>query len=209
MSRLLRHRTMMPRFKMPFELELVETYLIGAIQAEVRFRQRNFVFNDSLKEQIHKMAIWLTNDSSKFGMLLCGGCGNGKSTMMNAFQHLLNLLQIQNPITRTSYGMRIIDAKSIVYLYKSNINSWNNLAKAEMLAIDDLGIEPLELLDYGNVISPVIDLLTRRYEEQLFTVITTNLTPPEISARYGERIADRLREMMEKISFTNESYRSL
>ena len=152
MSRLLRHRTMMPRFKMPFELELVETYLIGAIQAEVRFRQRNFILNDSLMEQVHKMAIWLTNDSSKFGMLLCGGCGNGKSTMMNAFQHLLNLLQIQNPITRTSYGMRIIDAKSIVYLYKSNFNSWNNLAKAEMLAIDDLGIEPLAYIIHTGII---------------------------------------------------------
>ena len=194
---------------MPFTLELVETYLLAAIQAEVIFRRRQFVLNDSLMEQVHKMANWLTNDSSKFGMLLCGGFGNGKSTMMYAFQHLLNLLEIRNPIFGGNYWMRIIDAKSIVNLYKTNPTDWHNLARTGMLAIDDLGIEPLELLDYGNVVSPVIDLITKRYECQHFTLITSNLTPPEISARYGERIADRLREMMEIISFTNDSYRSL
>ena len=200
---------MKPRFKMPFEAEQTRQYLLGAIQAEVNFRQRAFNMNASLEEQIQKMTNWLTCENPKFGMLLCGGCGNGKSTMIKAFQNLLNLLKLQNPVTQNNYGMRIMDAKSIVYLYKSNYNQWLSLAQCEMLAIDDLGIEPLELLDYGNVISPVIDLLTKRYEEQLFTIITTNLTPPEISARYGERIADRLREMMERISFKNESYRAL
>ena len=47
----------------------------------------------------------------------------------------------------------------------------------DVLGLDDLGTEPSEVLDYGNVYTPVIDLLTKRYEEQLFTIITTNLTP--------------------------------
>ena len=68
-----------------------------------------------------------------------------------------------------------------------------------MLGIDDLGTEPSEVLDYGNVYTPVIDLLTKRYEEQLFTVITTNLTPQQIREHYGDRIADRLNEMVKKI----------
>jgi DNA replication protein DnaC len=77
-----------------------------------------------------------------------------------------------------------------------------------MLAIDDLGIEPVEVMDYGNLLCPLVDLLTKRYDLQLFTLVTTNLTPAEIRARYGDRIADRLNEMMLKIVFTNESYRS-
>ena len=47
----------------------------------------------------------------------------------------------------------------------------------DVLGFDDLGTEPSEVSDYGNVYTPVIDLLTKRYEEQLFTIITTNLTP--------------------------------
>ena len=76
-----------------------------------------------------------------------------------------------------------------------------------MLGIDDLGTEPLEVLDYGNVLNPVVDLLMKRYDEQLFTLITTNLRPQEIREKYGERMADRFNEMMEKIIYKNVSYR--
>ena len=77
-----------------------------------------------------------------------------------------------------------------------------------MLGIDDLGTEPSEVMGYGNVYTPVIDLLTKRYEEQLFTIITTNLTPQQIREHYDDRIADRLNEMVEKIVFKNGTYRN-
>lgn len=63
-------------------------------------------------------------------------------------------------------------------------------------------------MDYGNVYTPVIDLLTKRYEEQLFTIITTNLTPQQIREHYDDRIADRLNEMVEIIVFKNGTYRN-
>ena len=78
-----------------------------------------------------------------------------------------------------------------------------------MLGIDDLGTEPMEGLAYGNVYAPVIDLLTKRYDEQLFTFITTNLTPPKIREHYKDRIPDRLNEMVEKIIYSNDSYRTI
>jgi DNA replication protein DnaC len=37
--------------------------------------------------------------------------------------------------------------------------------------------------------------------------VTTNLKPAEIRERYGDRIADRLNEMMVKIIYRNDSYR--
>ena len=76
-----------------------------------------------------------------------------------------------------------------------------------MLAIDDLGTEPAEVLDYGNVLNPAIDLLSARYTDQLFTVVTTNLTPKQIREHYGDRIADRFNEMFERIVFYNSTYR--
>ena len=48
-----------------------------------------------------------------------------------------------------------------------------------------------------NVYTPLIDLITTRYE-QLFTIFTTNLTPAQLEEKYGKRIVDRLNEMVEK-----------
>lgn len=183
-------------------------YLLAAIMAEVDYRHRTFCTNDDMDEQLHDMANWLTAPSSKFGLLLCGGCGNGKSTMLKAFQQLLNHLQIQKPRNEGIYGIQIVDAKHIAYLCKNNYEAYLKLCNVDMLGIDDLGTEPSEVMDYGNVYTPVIDLLTKRYEEQLFTIITTNLTPSQIREHYDDRIADRLNEMVKKIIFKNDTYRN-
>ena len=57
------------------------------------------------------------------------------------------------------------------------------------LGIDDLGTEPAEVQDYGNIMYPIKELLTMRYDAQLFTVFTTNLEPKDIRQRYDNRIA--------------------
>ncbi len=44
------------------------------------------------------------------------------------------------------------------------------------MIVDDLGTEPREVMEFGNVYTPLIDLITTRYEEQLYTIFTTNLT---------------------------------
>ena len=62
-------------------------------------------------------------------------------------------------------------------------------------------------MEFGNVYTPLIELITTRYEEQLYTIFTTNLTPAQLEEKYGKRIVDRLNEMVEKVVFENESYR--
>lgn len=59
--------------------------------------------------------------------------------------------------------------------------------------------EPREVMEFGNVYTPLIDLITTRYEEQLYTIFTTNLTPAQLEEKYGKRIVDRLNEMVEKV----------
>ena len=70
-----------------------------------------------------------------------------------------------------------------------------------VLAIDDIGLEPTEVLDFGNAINPVIEVLEHRYRQQLFTFITTNLTPKQIREKYGDRVADRFNEIMKCIVY--------
>ena len=68
-------------------------------------------------------------------------------------------------------------------------------------------MEPTEVVEYGNVLNPIIDLIEYRYLRQLFTLVTTNLTAEQIRKKYGNRIADRFNEMLEVIVFKNQSYR--
>ena len=198
------------RFRLPLTKEEAIDLMLVAVQNEVEFRQRQFVMSEELMEQVTKMASWLTGESSKFGIMLLGSCGNGKSTLVKAFDKLLTQLAI--PLYRNCtierYELKMVDAKNVANLSKSNFKDYISLSRTEMLAIDDLGTEPTEVMDYGNISYPLIDLLTLRYELQLFTIITTNLTGQAIREKYGARIADRLNEMMEKVGFTNPSYRS-
>lgn len=199
---------MKPRFRLPMSAEQAYDCLLAATMAEVEFRHRSFYENDDAKTQLHQMANWLTSDNSKFGMLFCGECGNGKSTLLKAFQQLLNILAIPIPDGHGNYGIQITDAKYVAHLARTDYSAFLRLSQKDMLGIDDLGTEPQEVMDFGNVVTPVVDLLTKRYDEQLFTIITTNLTPKQIRDHYGDRIADRLNEMVEKIVFTNGTYRA-
>jgi DNA replication protein DnaC len=198
---------MKERFRLPMTKDDAVKVICAAVKVDVETRHRKFEMNDSLSWQIDTLAQWLTSENSKFGLLLCGGCGNGKTTLVRAFQRILNQANIRDEYNRDYYGIAIVEAKDIVTLRHENYRDWENLCKKEMLAIDDLGVEPVETQAYGNVFYPIVDMLTKRYDRQLFTIITTNLTPAEIREKYGERIADRLNEMMEKIIFKNDTYR--
>ncbi len=208
-SRLLHRRNTTARFRLPMNAEQVRDALLAAVRAEVACRRRTFSITDALSEQIGRMVPLLTGKSSKFTVVLCGGCGSGKTTLVKAFQNLLGYLNIPVPDGHGKvWGLRLCDAKKIAYIARTNYESFLSLMRVPMLAIDDAGIEPLEVMEYGNVVSPMVELLTKHYDEQLFTLLTTNLTLDGIRKRYGDRIADRLNEMAVVIPFKNPSYRA-
>lgn len=78
---------------------------------------------------------------------------------------------------------------------------------APILIIDDLGTEPTEIKQFGNSRLPLVDVLTRRYEKQLPTIVTSNLSDSGMAKIYGPRIVDRLNEMCEKVHFGGASFR--
>ncbi len=208
-SRLYHRRNTTARFRLSMSAEQVRDALLAAVQAEVACRRRTFSMTDALSEQIGRMVPLLTGESPKFAAVLCGGCGSGKTTLVKAVQNLLVYLNIPVPDGHGKvWGLRLCDAKETAYLARTNYDSFLTLMRAPMLAVDDVGIEPLEVMEYGNVVSPMVELLTKRYDEQLFTLLTTNLTPDGIRKRYGDRIADRLNEMAVVIPFKNPSYRA-
>lgn len=179
--------------------------LIASYMAEVEYRHRKYIEDPELIDRITTAARWLINQK-RFGILLCGVPGNGKTTLMLAIRSLINFLDITDSYNEKMSVYRI-DAREIARLSNEDFAKFEKIRSKKMLAIDDMGLEPAEVMDYGNILNPVVDLLSYRYDEQLFTIVTTNLKPNEIRQKYGDRIADRFNEMMERIIFYNGSYR--
>ena len=187
--------------------EDAKVYLLAAYQAEVERRHRVFERNEHFDAQLNLITKYLTGGSKKFGLMFCGLCGNGKTTWAKALQLLVSGLNLKNPINNLYYVFPLWNAKDLAMRSKGNYNDWRNVMRYQLMIVDDLGTEPREVMEFGNVYTPLIDLITTRYEEQLYTIFTTNLTPAQLEEKYGKRIVDRLNEMVEKVVFENESYR--
>ena len=205
--RLLQQRITNTRFKLPMSFDDAKVYLLAAYQAEVERRHRVFERNEHFDAQLNLIANYLTGGSKKFGLMFCGLCGNGKTTWAKALQLLVSGLNLKNPINNLYYVFPLCNAKDLAMRSKGNYNDWRNVMRYQLMIVDDLGTEPREVMEFGNVYTPLIDLITTRYEEQLYTIFTTNLTPAQLEEKYGKRIVDRLNEMVEKVVFENESYR--
>ena len=205
--RLLQQRITNTRFKLPMSFDDAKVYLLAAYQAEVERRHRVFERNEYFDAQLNLIAKYLTGESKKFGLMFCGLCGNGKTTWAKALQLLASGLNLKDPINNQYYVFPLWNAKDLAMRSKGNYNDWRNVMRYQLMIVDDLGTEPREVMEFGNVYTPLIDLITTRYEEQLYTIFTTNLTPAQLEEKYGKRIVDRLNEMVEKVVFENESYR--
>ena len=104
------------------------------------------------------------------------------------------------------YNMTILYSKS----FDTDMNTdtvARKIKRNTLLGIEDMGREPAEVLDYGNVFSPIVDLLEYLYISRLFTIITKNLSSSQIHEKYGMRVADRLNEMLHVVVFRNTSFR--
>lgn len=205
---LLHQKTSREYFKWPLTQQQAEDLLLAAYMAEVESRNRVYVDDSNTRNNISRIARHLVSPK-KFGLMLAGTCGNGKTSLLKAIQSATNFLNLKYEVRsdkEEKIAISIIDVKDIIANCK-DCQMMEVYKKTPYLGIDDMGKEPKEVLDYGNVCNPVIDLIEYRYDKQLTTFITTNLTPDEFKDKYGERITDRFREMIEKIVFNDGSYR--
>lgn len=165
--------------------------------------------NGKQKDNIKSIASALVSPNKKWGILLNGNPGCGKTTVVKALQRLYNVLNLKDPILgdENKAGMLILDARKIDEYYVERRDYYKYIAGTTFLTIDDLGQEQQGRMIYGQMLFPVNELFEYRYDRQLFTVITTNLRPDELKDRYGRRFYDRLVEMMLPISFGVTSYR--
>lgn len=213
-SWLTRQKTTKDLFRWNVTTEVAWSMLQSAYRTEVESRGMQCEIPKEVSEYLWSIAVAMTTKSSKCGIILCGNCGNGKTTSMKAFAMVTEYLQGIHRKQCLDMGvwpdkpfkMEKTSARRIVQVAKDEV-AMSEAKRATVLCIDDVGLEPTEVLDYGNSINPVIEILEQRYNQQLFTFITTNLTPAQIREKYGDRIADRFNEMMKSIVFKNPSFR--
>ena len=182
-------------------------------QAVVEDRGRNYESNEVVEKRITRVGRWISDPDAPFGLILGGRPGNGKTTTVRALQLLINLSNLADPVNLDYYGnpakasLKMVNANELTSMYEKQEDQYRNLRNVGILAIDDVGLEPLEYNKYGNTISPLLDLFYHRYENRLMTIFTTNLTYQAMSERYGERFADRCNEMMYLIGFPSHTFR--
>lgn len=144
--------------------------------------------------RIASLSRWL-NGAGKPSLLLYGGYGTGKTTLMLAAGYVLN-----------EFGMD--------YTYKparffdDPQNDLTRCRRPSLLMVDEMGREQEQVNDYGNRSRPLVDVLLYRHEKGYPTVLATNLLMDEIGRRYGEYFLDRLRGGYEMIFYDEKSYRT-
>ena len=209
--KIMQRRTISARFRFKMAAQDAFHLLAAHYAFEVKRRHGTPVFDENTLKNLNELARYITQDDPKFGVMMSGTCGNGKTTLLYTLKSAIYELLMRGHFDmERNYinGLVIVDAREITQIAK-DLDEYREYRSLELLAIDDLGKEPIEVLDYGNVLNPVIDLLEYRYNRQLFTVVTTNLVPKEIREKYGARIADRFNEMLEVIRFKDISYRTI
>ena len=180
-----------------------------AYKNEVARRNGDPVITPDLEKKIATVAKWLIS-GKKPGLLLFGSIGSGKTTLARAIMRTINYLYY-SVYRDQRKEIAEISALNLVKLIatgeKPDEESFLRFQKREMVFIDDLGLEPAAIKNYGNEILPVVDLLYYRHDRMLFTICTSNLDMEGLEEKYGKRTGSRFYEMFNRIGFTNEDFR--
>jgi len=124
-------------------------------------------------------------DTEFFDILFTGQSGLGKTYLMHAVAHR---------VTARGFTVEYLSAFKLLEImrrsyFENNANPLDVLIAVPLLLIDDLGTEPL----MQNVtVTQLFNLLNERQNQKKHTVISTNLTIPELKERYTERITSRM-----------------
>ncbi|MDD3915253.1 MAG: ATP-binding protein [Bacteroidales bacterium] len=205
-SRLKRSITEKVRFRPPSELspDDVFTLLHGAYLLQMRSVGITTALDDVTVDKIQSATKWLIN--GKYGLILQGVKGTGKTTLAFALMEVINALgySVYEDERHQCYSCH---AKDLERFIKDDV-TWKFWIRCECLVIDDPGATDSETVKvWGNCQSPFVEMINYRYSMRLLTIITTNLTDEQLLAKYGERTTDRLKELCDKIVYKQRSYR--
>lgn len=186
----------------PLTTEEVESLLTACFIKELAKRGSPTELDEETKTVIRKVSVWFLKPD-KPGLLLYGWCGTGKTTMLKAMNALFKLGRSDSDVIYTTAQTLFDVCKDPMMkpIYDEELN-------AKIMLVDDMGCEPERCVSFGTEYEPMQMMLYRRYDRQRITVISTNLDDEKILARYGERVAERLKESFDRLCYVGTNYRN-
>lgn len=190
---------------------------------EVMRTNCTLVMTENVENHLHLVADFFAprgggeRDKRKIGLFIEGGTGVGKTTMLRAINKLYCHL-IDRRLLQSYDGDKyphVVMATEIARMSVQNLEAYEILKNCDRLMIDDLGMEPTEVMSYGMPLHPIEDLLAYRYERRSKTIIATNF-PYSIlfccsvnsPSKYKDpRLEDRIHETMHVVGFRGRSFR--
>jgi DNA replication protein DnaC len=142
-------------------------------------------------DAIRHVKTWL--ESQTPCLILCGGVGTGKThaAIWAVRERWGEFVTAQNLARRVDPWKHEIESTRLLSL------------EAPLITLDDLGAEQ----DDARFGQAFFALVNCRNASDRRTLITTNLTIPQIRPRYGDRIADRLNAMSKAVQLKGASMR--
>ena len=141
------------------------------------------------------------------GLFVYGPVGTGKSLFFEIMQAMGKELVMQYGYQGLWFSKVTAPWMVEEYMRSADKNYSGNFEFTSYykgkLYIDDLGAESMA---FGRD-EKMTDLLFQRHANGAMTYVTTNLTPKEITLRYGARIGDRLEEYFNIIKLGGKSKR--
>ena len=180
----------------------------------------NYNFDENNKE-VFRLLLYYFNGLEQFetmrknegyslrkGIMLMGGVGTGKTTMMKIFKKYCsedclkhNHFTISNIRKVNEYFKETGNIKKYTYCYQNSIKNRDKTSRN--FCFDDFGTENKIVKHYGNDENPSSSLLLDRYllftDYEIKTHLTTNLSPETIKKKYGEEIASKMGELFNVI----------
>lgn len=174
-----------------------------------------FIIDDDNFTQVRMLCLYFAQDervseygfSLDKGLYLSGGLGVGKSHLMSFFFQNQHQSYVMHSCRGLENRWHEGDADVIALMSKpitATVNGDTFGHQQLGVCFDDLGTETIPSKRYGEEKNVLAEIIMARYENKVpytMTHITTNLNAADLTALYGDRIRDRLREMCNVITF--------
>lgn len=177
----------------------------GGLQNNKTFESFDFTFNLAIdKSQLMDLATCRFIDE-KVCVLVVGPCGTGKSHIVQAIGHAA--IRRDHEVLFTTQG-KLLGQLNAARATNSYHRRFAQLAKVDLLIIDDFGLKPLRAPQDEDL----HDLISERYEK-CSTIVTSNLDFSEWGNAFPNRLLgaatiDRLRHGAYRVVLDGDSYRS-
>lgn len=138
-----------------------------------------------------KVGEWLADNEGR-GLFLYGGVGLGKTV----------LARVVIPAILLKYSRKVVT----IYGAQEMNDKLDEVLTKKIVCIDDVGTEDVKV-DFGNKRLSLFEVLDSAEKQGKLVIMTSNFTPNELTAKYGERVIDRIKAVTKRIVFDGKSFR--